>query len=746
MLAASFVSSSRRPLALQMRADLEVQRQSWQGREYWLVKDPLNLKYYRFENEEFALLKMLDGRASVEQIRERFEEQFAPQRISPAELQQLLANLHRCHLVIADAAGQGEQLHARQREQWRKIVLSTLGNLLAIRFRGIDPDSFLTRLDSRVGWFFSMPAACCSLALILSAVALVAAEFDVACARLPTFGAFFAVRNWLLLAATLAVTKVLHEIGHGLACKRFGGECHEMGLMLLVGTPCLYCNVTDAWMIRSKWQRAMIGAAGMYVELNLAALATFLWWFSQPGLLNHLCLNVMFVSSVSTILFNANPLLRYDGYYILSDLLEIPNLRQKSQAVIQRVLAKWLLGFAPRRDPFLPARRRWAFGLFAVASGIYGWIVSLSIFWFLYHVLEPHGLKIVGQLLGMAMIVSLVVVPAVRFVRYVMQPMLIAPTRIESMNQLRAVVGLGLLAVVVAGALAVPLPHYVTCSLELAPRGAVNVYVDVPGQVRTVHIRSGPVQAGEPIVELDDVDARLALQRLAGQRDQLATRIDSIRQRAHTDDQALLELAQTEEALSALEIQLAKRQAELARLTVRAAADGVFVPAPHRPAAPGQRTRLVSWSGRPLDARNVGAHLEASTLLGQVAQPGRLEAILVVPQEEMDFVRQQQRVDLLLDQLPGQLLTGRIEHIAADELKAASARLSTRGGGRLATQTTAEGFEKPLGVVYQASVPLDDATGQLILGGTGQAKVHAGWQSLGARLWRGLCRTFRFEM
>jgi hypothetical protein len=155
---------------------------------------------------------------------------------------------------------------------------------------------------------------------------------------------------------------------------------------------------------------------------------------------------------------------------------------------------------------------------------------------------------------------------------------------------------------------------------------------------------------------------------------------------------------------------------------------------------------LASWSGRPLDVRNAGAHLEASTLLGKIAQPGQLEAILAVPQEEMDFVREGQHVELLLNPRPGEKLAGQIDHIAAEELKAASDRLSTRGGGILATQTTAEGYEKPLGVVYQASVPLDDPEGRLMVGVTGVAKIHAGWQTLAARLWRSACRTFRFEM
>src|SRR3954452_17174220 len=271
------ISSAARPLPLLMRRDLVVRRQRWQGREYWTVKDPLTLKYYRFENEEFAILSMLDGQTSSDFVRERFERDFAPQRISDPQLQHLLTMLHRSNLLIADAAGQGSELLKRDRQRQRREWIATASNFLAIRFRGVDPDRLVSRLNGRVGRIFSLPAAAGAFALIFAALLLVTAEFDTFLARLPTFRAFFAVQNWAWLAVVLCFTKVLHEFGHGLACKRFGGECHEMGVMLLVVTPCLYCNVSDAWMIPSKWRRAGVGAAGMYFELILAAACTFLW-------------------------------------------------------------------------------------------------------------------------------------------------------------------------------------------------------------------------------------------------------------------------------------------------------------------------------------------------------------------------------------------------------------------------------------------------------------------------------------
>ena len=741
MSSASLISSTRRPLQLRMRADLQARRQQYQGREYWVVKDPLALKYYRFEDEEHAILEMLDGQASVEQIREQFEERFAPQRITSAELHHLVGMLFRSGLLVSDAPGQGQQLADRCNERRRQKWFSTLSSLMSLRFRGFDPDRMLTRLDRWAGWLFSLPAAVGAAVLVLGALLLLAAEFDVFRARLPSFQQFFAVQNWLLLAVTLAITKVLHEFGHGLACKRFGGECHEMGLMLLVFTPCLYCNVTDSWMIRSKWRRAAVGAAGMYVELILAALCTFVWWFSEPGMVNGVCLNVMFVCSVSTLLFNANPLMRYDGYYILSDLLEIPNMRQKAATVLRRKLGSWLLGLREPADPFLPRRRVWLFALYSVASSVYGWLVSLSIFWFLYRVLEPHGLKLVGQLLAASMVGTLVLLPLWRAGRFFM-----APGRVRGVNMFRAAVSISVVVAALACVLLVPLPRYVVCSLEVQPQGAASVYVEVPGELTRVFARSGAVASGDPIAELDNLEARIAEQKLFGQRERLAAQIESIRQSAHTDEAALLQLSQTQEALAALDNQLERRREEIRRLLIRAPLGGVIVPPPSRAADGPEVKRLSAWSGRPLDVRNVGAHLDASVLLCRIAQPGKLEAILAIAEDDLDFIARQQTVDLYLDQFAGRKFTGRIEQISQQELQAAPQNLSAKAGGELATRTDGSGIERPVATVYQASVPLTDEAGELLIGATGHAKIHAGYEPLAARLWRACRRTFHFEM
>ena len=194
---------------------------------------------------------------------------------------------------------------------------------------------------------------------MLGAVVLVATHFETFRAKLPNYHEFFSFKTVVYLWAALAVVKVIHEFGHGLSCKRFGGEVHEMGALFLCLSPALYCNVSDAWTLPNKWHRIIISGAGIYVELIIAAIATFVWWNtpSQP-FVNNLALSLMVVCSVSTVVFNANPLMRYDGYYVLADWLEIPNLREKSNRYLTNLFLEHCLGIEVQPEAYMELWRR----------------------------------------------------------------------------------------------------------------------------------------------------------------------------------------------------------------------------------------------------------------------------------------------------------------------------------------------------------------------------------------------------
>ena len=216
--------------------------------------------------------------------------------------------------------------------------------------------------------------------------------------------------------------KTLHELGHAVACKHYGGECNRLGIMLLVFTPALYCDVSDAWMFRDRWKRIAVSAAGVAVELVLAALATLVWSMTQPGWINALSLNVMFVCSVGTLLINGNPLLRYDGYYVLADWLGTPNLQQQASAAVRRGLAWLLAGVTLEQPRFLAEPGPILLWSYAIAATIYRAVVIVGILWLLDAALRPLGLGAVSLLVATIVLASVAAGPASSAVGFLSNP------------------------------------------------------------------------------------------------------------------------------------------------------------------------------------------------------------------------------------------------------------------------------------------------------------------------------------
>jgi putative peptide zinc metalloprotease protein len=731
-------------LPMRMRPDLTAQQQRYQGQIYWVIKEPVGLHYFRFQEEEYAILKMLDGETSLDEIKVEFENLFPPQKITVEELGNFVGTLHRNGLVIAHVAGQGEQLRKRRGEKKRREFMGAMTNILALRFKGIDPDRLLNWLYPKVRWFYSVPARIVCAILALSALLLVLVQFDNFHTKLPTFHQFFEAKNWIYLGVTLAITKVIHEFGHGLTCKHFGGECHEMGVMFLVLTPCLYCNVSDSWMLPNKWHRAWIGAAGMYVEIVIASICTFLWWFSEPGLLHQLCLSTMFVCSVSTVMFNANPLLRYDGYYILADLTEIPNLRQKASSILNRKLGAWCLGLEEPDDPFLPQRNQMFFALYTIAAAVYRWLILFGILWFLYKLFEPYGLKVISQVLATFSVVSLVAMPLWNVGKF-----FYVPGRLDKVKRKNVNITLGILLAAALFVLFCPLPYHVLCTLEIKPRDADRVHVVVGGVLEEITVKPGQeVKTGAVLGRLRNTELSLDIADIEGRIAQQEARWRTLHNEQFVlqNEAAGQQLPEVEKSLAALREQLAEKEQDRARLQFVAPADGVVLPPPATPRPPDRGTgELAKWSGSPLEPENLGAYLTPPALYCQIGNPHKWEAQLAVDQDDIEFIRENQPVAIKLDELPNQTFHTEIAEIGP-ELKVTPRQLSSKSGGELMSKSDETGMERPINTSYQARAAIDDPDAMLVEGLRGTAKISADWQPIGKRVWRYLVRTFNFKL
>ncbi len=729
-IAHSMTAAADRSLALQTRMDLQIEPSQFQGEQAWVVKDPVSLKYYRLGKPEFIVLTMLREETSLTAIRERLTEEFPTKIVRLQQLQQLIASLYQSGMLLSDAPGQSEMLLSRAAKTSRRQWAGRLSNVLSIRFPGYDPERLLSWLHPKLGWIFGPVGILLWAVLAIAAGGLVLTHFDDFRQRLPHVQQFFSAQNFAWMALAMAAAKVCHELGHGLSCKYFGGECHEIGFMLLVFTPAMYCDTSDSWLLRNKWHRAFIGFAGMYVEIFLASIATFAWWYTQPGTFNFLCLNIMFVSSVSTLVFNINPLLRYDGYYIASDLLEIPNLSQKSRLAMLDLLRVHCLGMQPISRRRLPRRKTLLFATYSVASIIYRWAMIIMIAWFVTKIFEPYGLQIVGHAILAVSFIGMIGLPMWQLIKY-----FAVPGRIQEVNTFRFLVSAGIVAVVLGGLCLIPIPESITATVVIRPDQAEDIYVTTPGTVSKILVRPGEhVTAGQPIAILDNLDMKLKLASLVSREKQQQRRLDLLkRQRSHQSNVA----AQIPEAAAALnktvaEIRQLKKESQ--RLQLVSSIDGVLLP----PVEIVERTddrMLPTWHGTPFDQVNMNMFLQRGSLFCAVGKPQHMKATLIFDQRHLQSIRPGQTARIVLDELPLQTLTGQIREVSKMDMQTTPRELTTEAGGPLATQLDpATGARTPMFVMYEASVPLPATDSPLMVGFRGKAKIRVGSTPVAARM------------
>ncbi len=735
----ALTSAGHRPLPMRMRPDVAVHPQEFGATSSWVLKDPVSLRYFQLCDEEFEILQMLDGRTSLAQIQARFEQRFAPLQLRPEQILGFLRRLHQSGLIISDAPDQGRQLLGERNRGRRRAWLSFVANILAIRVGSVDPEPLLRWLALRLAWIFSWWCLAGCATLVVSATLLAAVEFDTLRAKLPTAAEFFTAGNLVWLAAALAIAKCVHELGHALTCKRFGGECHEIGLLLLAFVPCLYCNVSDAWLLRSKWQRIAVSAAGIVVELVLAAGCLFLWWFSQPGVFQAILLNMVVVCSVNTVLFNGNPLLRYDGYYVLSDLVGVPNLAQQSRALVQRGVRRFFLDGELAVDRSLPVSHRPLLVLYAIASFVYRWFVVAAILYVAYQVTKRQGLEVLVEVLTWTTVAAILGVPAWRALRFLHSPLerrRIRPGRVR--------LALVILLAVAAGLLMIPLPRRVAAPAVLQPRDARWVHVTVAGTLER-SIRAGEiVQGGAELARLVNLDLDREIAELTSQRDLQRLQLDNLRARQSDDPGAGSLIPTAEAALADIEERLSERQRDAQRLVLRAPAAGTVIPPPTQPDAFYLPGSLPAWTGSPLEPRARGGYLDVGTLFCLIGEPACLEALLVIDQSDMESVRADQTVRLQVDELPGQVLRGRIIELAKTDLKIAPRELST--ASEMPVHVDRQGVARPLLPSYQARVALEGPPRELLVGTRGRAKISVDSQPLGIRLVRAVRYLFRFGL
>jgi len=437
--------AARKP---KLRSHARLYRHRYRGEVWYLLQDPASTRVHRFSPSARLIIALMDGKRSIAELWEIANKHLGEDAPTQDEVIQLLGQLHSADLLESDVTPDVAELFARGEREERARFFRTYANPMALRIPLWDPDAVLNSCQGLLGLIWSRWGGMLWLAVVLPALFLVPSHWPELSHNLSD--RVLAVDNLLVLYLVFPAIKALHELGHATATKAGSGEVHDMGIVLLVLLPVPYVEASASTVFKSKYQRALVGAAGVTVELFVAAIAFYVWLLIEPGMVRAMLFNVMLIAGVSTLLFNGNPLLRYDAYYILADLIEIPNLAARSTRYLGYLIERYLLGVHESEPPNATFGEKVWFVCYGVSSTIYRILVTIAIAMFI-----AGRFFVVGVILALWAVGAMAVFPVFKAVKH-----LVGSPRLHKHRSRAITVTTALVLAVTGFILFVPMPYH----------------------------------------------------------------------------------------------------------------------------------------------------------------------------------------------------------------------------------------------------------------------------------------------
>ncbi|MBW2416493.1 MAG: HlyD family efflux transporter periplasmic adaptor subunit [Deltaproteobacteria bacterium] len=681
---------------------LRFHRHVYRGESWYVLQNRVTGRVHRLTPAAYSLVSRMDGERTTQQVWDAVVNELGDDAPTQDETIWALGLLYVADVLRCDVSPDTAALFRRvQREEGRER--RARWNPIAFRVPLFDPDAFLTRWLPWVGPLFSRAGAVIWCAVILCA-AVAAAQHapELAAASRTLLEPASLVAFWFVYP----VVKACHELGHAFAVKRWGGEVHEIGILFLVFLPVPFVDASGASVFPEKHRRMIVGAAGIGVELFLAALGMGVWVVVEPGLVRHVAWALIVIGGTSTLLFNGNPLLRFDGYYVLADALEIPNLASRSRVHLAGLARRHLLGLREPTRQTASGEAPWLVG-YAVASFTYQVSVLLGIALFL-----AGHFFVLGVALAASTLALRVVWPLLKQLAWLLTDPQVGDRRGRALGGAALAAAAVLVAVLI-----VPVP--------LRTRAEGVVWLPERSQVRAgaegfvIEVLAEPysvVHAGDPLVRTRDPSIEARVRKLEAERDERATRVHALAQ----SNRVQAEIAR--ERLGEAEASLARARERAGEDLVRSPADGVFV-------IPDGRDP-------------VGRYLEQGDLVAYVIDLSAASVRVVVPQRDVALLRTQTRhAWVRLEHDLGSVLRARVER----EVPAASDRLPSRalgtaGGGPFAVDPADPEGLRTLEPVFQFDLSLPRDTRVPAAGERVYARFDHGSEPVGQRLYRAVRR------
>ncbi|HKX43019.1 MAG TPA: site-2 protease family protein, partial [Burkholderiaceae bacterium] len=656
-----------------LRAAVRIRRQTWRGRRWYLLCDEASGRQHLVNEAAYRFIGRCDGAHDVQAVWGAVLDDDADAAPTQPEVIELLVRLDELDLLQCDRSPDADVLfrrHEKRRAQRRRSMINPLSFRLSLG----NPSRWLTRLDPLAHALFRPTMFWLWLVAVLLAALAAAASWD----ELVAHGRALLVGPRALMLAWLCfpVIKALHELGHALAVRRWGGEVHEFGIGLMLLVPAPYVDASAASAFERRGQRAAVAAAGIAVELALAAMAALFWVVAQPGIARDIAFIVLATGGISTLAFNGNPLLRFDGYHAMCDLLELPNLATRSQAWWTAALRRLLHGRADDAPRAGHGEAKWL-AAYAPLSLAYRVPLAIGIVWWM-------GAKawLLGVGVALYLVISMFLWPLAHLARQLLA------TAADSAQATRAGLGLVLIAVVPAVplfVLPVPLATIAPAVVWLPDRAQLRPQVD--GFVAALPMADGQrVSAGDLVLVLENPS-------LESERAQIASRLEGLQadqlRLLWNDAAAARNVA---ERIVSVEAELARADERLAALQVRAQVAGTLV--------------------MPRQGDLLGSYAKRGATIGHVLAPDQLRVRAAIGQDDADLVRQRTlRAEVRLADLPQQAQPATLaQDTPAASHVLPSAALGDRSGGPYATEAGDDKGLRTLDPVFLVDLSLPGTT------------------------------------
>ncbi len=558
-----------------LRSDLIIRRQLFKYQEYYVVKDPLALTYFRLQPEEAYLASLLNGKRTLGEIAEQFAVRYPNSDGSIEQIGAFVNQLGATGLLNINArmfvenARRGRSAGKNLFVIWGKIVSS----FLFLKFPLVDPSPWLGKLSHAIRFVWTPWFVALCLGLYVWTIGFLIVHREAFSADILNF---LSPGNFALLWVTIILIKTCHEFGHATTCRHYGGEVHEMGVCLICFTPCGYVDASDAWMMRHNRHKIYTTIAGIFTELVIACFAAHLWIFLPDGFARNLAFNAMLVASVNTLVFNANPLMRFDGYYVICDWLQIPNLRAKSIAYCSYHIQRAVLGYRN-----IQQEQMWAaeasgrmFVVYAIAAYLYMFFVIYGLTKIFARVLEPYGLHDFGLALGFFVEGSYALLPVIKVLMDAFKPG--AHIVKSTSTKRRASLSLAIVGALAAVAFLMPTHFKVTQQALVVAVNGEFVSPTLPGVVKSVTVKTGQwVEAGEVVATLENPAVMAELETRRAELAQARLRAAQIGRGVNL--QATEMQPEASQLLTVAEVAYARAEEDVANLQLRAKVSGFVV-------------------------------------------------------------------------------------------------------------------------------------------------------------------------